>query len=284
MDILYISDFLYPESLGGAEQNDAVVLEMLENRGHSVEKVRSRKLNIEKLFAHKDKKIIVSNFVRLTEKVKNIITNNFEYIIYEHDHKYLTTRDPSEFENFKAPKHCILNVKFYYGAKSVFVQSNLHEKVIKANLPKVSTYVVGGNCWAEDTLELLSSLNKEPKVEDRASVMWSNISHKNTNGAVRYCEWQEMDYEIIRAADPDEFIRAMTANEYLVFLPKTIETLSRIVCEARMAGCKVITNKNIGATSHDWFDLDGDSLVEVMRGKKEKVIDRIEEIFGDLEE
>ena len=66
-----------------------------------------------------------------------------------------------------------------------------------------------------------------------------------------------------------------------MFLPKTPETLSRIVVEARMMGVTTITNKNIGACYEDWFSIKGAELIEHMRNKKQEVLDKVMEIIDE---
>ena len=41
------------------------------------------------------------------------ITKNLNYVIYEHDHKYLDTRNPAVYKNFIAPKESIVNLSEY---------------------------------------------------------------------------------------------------------------------------------------------------------------------------
>ena len=55
---------------------------------------------------------------------------------------------------------------------------------------------------------------------------------------------------------------------HLYFFPKTPETLSRVVVEARMMGMSVIVNKMIGATREPWYELKGYELIEYMHAKK----------------
>ena len=57
----------------------------------------------------------------------------------------------------------------------------------------------------------------------------------------------------------------------MIFFPKTPETLSRIVVEARMMGMSVVTNNLVGATKEDWFSLKGAELIEVMKEKRESI-------------
>ena len=45
-----------------------------------------------------------------------------------------------------------------------------------------------------------------------------------------------------------------------------LETCCRIIVEAKMLSCNVITQKTlIGACSEDWFNLDGPELIEEIR-------------------
>jgi hypothetical protein len=71
----------------------------------------------------------------------------------------------------------------------------------------------------------------------------------------------------------------MSNNDTFIFLPKTLETLCRVIVEARMCGMKVVTNNQVGATSESWFSLKGDDLIEVMRKKREEIITKIEDVL-----
>ena len=66
-----------------------------------------------------------------------------------------------------------------------------------------------------------------------------------------------------------------------MFLPKTPETLSRIIVEARMAGMSVTTNNNVGASKEDWFKLKGKELIEKMRDKKPEILTKVLEVFSE---
>ena len=124
--------------------------------------------------------------------------------------------------------------------------------------------------WNSDSLDLmesLSSLCKAPK----CSIMDSPIAHKNTNEAIKYCIGSTQEYELIRDNDYHSFLKKLGANEKFVFFPKTPETLSRVIVEARMMGVAVITNKHVGATKEEWFKLKGKPLVETMRNKRKEI-------------
>ena len=78
-----------------------------------------------------------------------------------------------------------------------------------------------------------------------------------------------------------DFLGRLGKNEAFVFFPKTPETLSRIVVEARMMGVKVITNKLVGATKEEWFKLKGVELVEQMRTLRPQILKTIVDLLDD---
>ena len=110
--------------------------------------------------------------------------------------------------------------------------------------------------------------------------MESSNPIKNTTDAVTYCKIKKIDYELIPPQKYKEFLTSLSKNNTLVFFPKTAETLSRIVVEARMMGMTTITNKLVGALSENWFEVKGVQLVAVMREKRKTIIDTIERSFA----
>ena len=95
--------------------------------------------------------------------------------------------------------------------------------------------------------------------------MQSNIPHKNTTDAIKYCQVKGLEYNLIPPDIPTKFLKHLGSYSTLVFFPKTPETLSRIVVEARMMGMATKTTKNIGAIHEDWFDKKGLDLIQYIR-------------------
>ena len=72
----------------------------------------------------------------------------------------------------------------------------------------------------------------------------------------------------------------MGQNKTFVFFPKTPETLSRVVVEARMMGMSVIVNRMIGATREPWYKLKGDSLIREVRNMRKTIPSKVVEAFA----
>jgi hypothetical protein len=119
-------------------------------------------------------------------------------------------------------------------------------------------------------LDAISSLSKNTK-QERCSVMSSPIEHKNTKDAILYCKVKDLDYRLINPCTYDQFISELSKNDTLVFFPKTLETLCRVVVEAKMLGCKVITNNNVSALEEDWFQLESDEIISKAKKMREDI-------------
>jgi glycosyltransferase involved in cell wall biosynthesis len=276
--IIFIADCFVNDVLGGGELNNEELIKSLISRDWEIEKKYSSTINVAFLKKNEKASYIISNFIGLNSSCKDWLTENAKYCIYEHDHKYVKSRNPALYKNFKAPNSEIVNYKFYKNAVKIFCQSNFHKEIILSNLDFDNVFSLGGNLWSEESLQIISDVGRMKK-NKKYSIMDSNILHKNTAGAIQYCKNKNFDYELIKNSVYKIFLQDIGKNEKLIFLPKTPETLSRVVVECRMMGMGIITNDLVGATSEDWFKLKGDALIEVIRKKKNNIIGHIEEEF-----
>jgi hypothetical protein len=277
--IIFVADFFANEVAGGGELNNHELIEIFRQRNIHVMEVKSSKLTPEFISeCSKKVKFIVANFVMLSKESKTMLENDREYIIYEHDHKYVKSRNPANYDNFIAPKSEIINFSFYKNAKAVLCQSQFHADIVKSNLKLDNIISLGGNLWSEDSLETMLSMSKVDK-KPTCAIMSSTNWHKNTGDAIKLCKAKQWDYDIITPCGYIEFLLRLGESEKFVFLPKTPETLSRIAVEARMMGLSVITNSLVGATKEDWFSLKGEELINLMIEKRKLIPNLIEELF-----
>ena len=278
---LLISDF-YLSDLpfgGGAEYNDEILYDLMSLKGIKINRRRSSETTLDFLSGiKKDTKIIVSNFVQLSEPSKNYITDNFEYIIYEHDHKYLRRRIPSLFYGLKAPPSEIVNYNFYKSAKAVFTQSNFHKKIIKLNIDIDNIVNLSGNLWTNADFEKFK-INLAIEKKEVCSILDSSLKNKGTAEAIQHCEQNNILYELIADQNYYKFLEKMAKNEKLIFLPTIPETLSRICVEAKMMGCSVITNGMVGAKYEEWYHLRGQELIDTMINRRDLIVDKIGDLF-----
>jgi hypothetical protein len=272
-NILFIADFFADQVPGGGELNNKVLMEKLYERGHTVRAVNSHL--VKHIYLLYNENIIVSNFANLSEENKKDLQSR-NYIIYEHDHKYLPGRNPGIYPEYHAPKEHIINRQFYANAKAILCQSQFHANIARKNLELDNIISLGGNLWSDEHLGFLEEICKEPLRQDRHAIIMSNTKHKNTLGAIKYCKALGLKYDVIPPLEPTTFLRELGSRSTLVFFPETPETLSRVVVEARMMGMATKTTNNIGAIHEDWFSKKGLDLIEYMRTKQYDIIDTVE--------
>ena len=275
----FIADFFVDQVAGGGELNNEIVIKDLISRKFKVEKINSHSMSLEVLKKMKDDFFIISNFINLPIESKEYLQENCNYVIYEHDHKYLITRNPADFEDYLAPKEAIVNYEFYRKAKAIFCQSKLHSEIVKKNLKLDNIENLGGNLWLDNDLEKMEEFASRDKKE-KCSIMDSIVGHKNTKGSVVYCKSKGHEYDLIEPCSYYDFLEKLSRNDKLVFFPRTPETLSRVIVESRMMNMKVITNKRVGAISEDWFGLKGIELINFMKNKRKEIITKVEKVIN----
>ena len=272
----FIADFYTDQINGGGENNDSNLINFLRTKSevycYRCESVCAS--DLEPLDV-----IVVGNFVMLSNEIKQYLMNEKKYIIYEHDHKYVNTRDPSVFPNFKVPEANIINRDFYESSHCTVVLSEVCKRVMLQNMPNVNVKSIGCSLWSESKFSLLSELAKTQK-NGKICVMGSDNPTKNYLKAVAFCKSKNLDFDTIANSDHEGFLRSMSNYQTFLFLPKVLETFSRICAEAKMMNLKVMTNKGlIGFFSEDYSTLQGQELIDCLKQKNSDAILLFEELI-----
>ena len=276
--VVFIADFFSDDITGGAELNDSVLIQGLESKGIDVIKVRSKDLNEETIIGNDF--FIVSNFTGLSERNKNILKLK-KYVIYEHDHKYVRTRDPSKFPGFKIPESEIINKDFYEKAHKVVVLSEICKRIMEETLGIDNVLSIGCSLWSEESLSFLESLAETKKTRENFIINSSNPI-KGTSKSKMFCDQMGMKYDLIGPLSHKDLLIEMSSYENFIFSPQVLETMSRVVVESKMLGCNVYTNKRlVGACYEEWFSLSGIELISEMRQRRESAIQLFVNLIDD---
>ena len=275
MNILFISDFFEDQLLGGAELNDAVLISHLRDRGFTVTCINSPACSHVDL--QKTEFVILSNFVGLKQEVYDALVSDGRYLIYEHDHKYVSTRDPSKFESFKIPGDQIVNEKLYKNARKIITLSSSQKKLIVDTLGgyESKAHSIGCSLWPSETFSLIKELLSGSRPEDgTAAIVDSRNPIKRTSAAVSFAEQNNIEYDLIKEPDHKKFLTKLSKYKKLIFLPGVLESLSRLYVEARMLGLEVLTTPILlGASYEEWNTKKGLDLVEQMEKNVENALD-----------
>ena len=271
--IIFVSDFFINELLGGAEKCNDVLVSLLQKH-FVVEKRKSNLLTKQSILNNKGSFFIVGNFFNLSEECKKTIQNECRYLIYEHDHKYLSTNNPIKFKNFLAPTKHIINKEFFKNAQKVICQSKLHSETLYKNLLIDNIVNAGGNLWSQGDIQILQNYIDSEKTIEYATMKTQN-KNKGMLTAIKFCEKNNYNLNFIPLMKYEEFIKSLSKVKNFVFFPQWLESYSRVAVESRILNCKLITNKLIGATSEEYFNLSGQCLLDKVIENNDILIEKI---------
>ena len=284
-NIVFVSDFFKKHVLGGAEICDDVLIQELKKKT-KVATFQSHEFGTKHVdfYLSHDYNFVISNFVNLPQEViKRLQAMGERYIIIEHDHKYLKNRNPSVFKNFQAPSQFIINKTFYSSAKKVFCQSEKHRSVIHQNLSINNLVSLSCSLWSKEQLEHIK--NSITEKNDRAYVMNDKNPVKGAEKSIKLCESKGIPYDAIGKLPHKEFIEKLAKYDKFVFFPKTLETFSRVILEARMLGCKLVTNNLNSCTYESWFNkYKGVALIDFVDGQRDVVVQKIVDCLNESKE
>ena len=206
------------------------------------------------------------------------------YSIMEHDHKYVKTRNPAVYKDYLAPFQDIVNREMFTNAKSIFAQSKIQAETIRKNLKIDNVVHLGMSLWTDEQLAIIEkNLNNEKQPE--AAVIDSTNLTKNTEVTAQYCKDKGIAFKLIGSPDYGEFIEQLASHEAYVFIPRVLESFNRVLLEARMLNCKIVTTNLNGCTSEDWFKkYKGKELIDFVREQRLRVYEDIKGALNAIKE
>jgi len=257
MKICFIADFFADEVNGGGELSNEELINILSTK-HDVSKIKSIHFLPEHI--EDDVNYVVCNFIGLREDSKSLLKN---YIIYEHDHKYVNTRNPAAFPRFEIPQQNIVNYEFYKNAKEIFVLSNICKEIMEKTLKINNVHNIACSLWSSDKLSILRNTLAISEKIHKFSILDSSNAVKGAAQAKAFCKQNNIEPKFIGDSDYQLFMKQLAESEHLVFFPQVLETYSRLIAEAKMLNCKVVTTpKMSGFFSEEYSNLAGTDLID----------------------
>ena len=254
---------------GGAELSDDTLLNVLEEKGEDVIRIKGRDVTDDFIETEENSFFILTNFFHvhpfLLEKIQGL-----KYLLYCHDYKFVGNMQPNRYPECLVPENELINVNLFKNAIAVICQSELQTKIHEKNLHLTNLINFSGNLWKKETLDLLEELSSAPK-KNICSVIKSPYPEKGVPEAIKFCIQKPMDYELVHDRDHGNFLSKIAHNQHLCFWPLLPETCGRIAVEAAMMNCEVHTNELLGASHEPWFNLEGEELINVMRNKHNEI-------------
>ena len=276
--VVFISDYFLNEIRGGAEFCNDALIRLLQKQ-YSVKLLKSQLVTPDTIEENKDWFFIVANFFLLSEETKAALSK-VTYVIFEHDHKYINSNNPSLYKDFLAPESQIINKEFYKNAFATVCQSKKHSEVVQKNTLLTNIVNMGGNIWTDHQFKTLEkNLNAQKNIE--FALLRSQNKNKGMPAAIDFCTKHNLNFEFIEHQPYEQFIENLSRVKNLVFFPQWLESYNRLSVEARILGCKLVTNKLLGAASEDYFKLKGEELLRYLIKNNDTLFSRWEEMINN---
>ena len=278
--VILISDSFIDDFVGGAALNDEEIFNLLTDR-FEVQKIKSRYLYEGFILENFNSFFIISNFFGISPAIRDLIQSKCKYILYCHDYKFVAHTNPAVYPNFTVPPNALINKSFHKDSHRIICQTQFQKDIYDHNLkcPDKTTNF-SGNLWSEEHLKQLGSLGRVEK-NNKCAIIDSKYPQKGVKESVQHCKENKLEYDIIGDPDYSKFLEILSLYSTLVFHPSTPETFCRVILEAKMMGLKIITNKLIGASYEDWYNLNEQDLINYMTNKRETFADFISEIRSE---
>lgn len=281
--VVFVADFFKEDVTAGAELHDDVVIQHFKKCDLLLERKKCSLLTEEYIKANIDKVWFIGNFVSLTNSLKQLLINECKYILYEHDYKFLSNRNPIMFKDFTAGKPWIHNLDFYQSAKRVICLSQYQRSIYERNLTLSNLVNIHCSMWSDEDLDFMKTLINIKKKSGLFAVISSHNPIKRTADAIKYCENNGLAYELISSQNYYDFLSQLAQYEGLVFMTGHPEPTPRVAIEAKILNCKFIAQKNlIGVAHEDYFHLTGIAMIKKVRALRDDACEDIVNFINSL--
>jgi glycosyltransferase involved in cell wall biosynthesis len=245
---------------GGAEFSARQVMAVGEQCGFHIEMMTPAGFSSDVL-ANADL-IVLNNLWHFSgEQMRAILAVLFErrvpYVKYEHDHRELTRPEFSRrlFERaaanvFLSPLHRD-NHRENLGATGECIPLAID---VDAYRPAPGVERIPGTALVCNVRTIKTWDRLKEYVSSHPEIMFSVLA---TNNVI-----QGKNVKMLPPAPPEKMPELYSAHEFLVHLPDAWCAGERVVLEAALCGCKVVTNERVGHASWGWDLADAEPLRE----------------------
>lgn len=274
MRILWYADFNDKQYRGGAQQTDRILIDYGRYIGIEIKEINlSDALLVKESDISGYDAVVLSNIYILHGKLPNLIGEmmrlNKKVIRFEHDYLWMARVDDHFTQNL-----------FQMADLSIFL-SPLHliEHLEHGVIPKNPVLI-------PPPAGLVQNLEGEHKPNTVVYAGEIHV-HKGIQNVLAYArEHQEMQVDLYGWVEDKSLLEEMPDNalwkgeiphrgiskvfskyEYMIHMPNWREPFGRSVMEAKLAGCKLILNENVGFSSWGFDTLDSKALGLVLNAQ-----------------
>ena len=261
--VIFVQDFFLSDLIGGAELSmDAL---------HQSSKVkfaviRSDQLTKKTIEESSGKHWVFGNFAKLDPYLIQYLSLSkvVSYSVYEHDYKFCRWRSVERHLSEGGEVcHCEndswgkLIESFYLNAKQLWFCSHKHMQRYFDRFPSLKNAkcsvlsAVFGEEFFQKIVPIIQSLPQRKK--SGWITLDSDSWIKGTADAKNWLESNNKQYSLIKGLSPTQVLELMANSEGFVCLPRGADVSNRMVTEAKLLGCSIVTNDNVQHVGEEWL-------------------------------
>ena len=261
-DIIFVADFYAKDIPGGAELTTQALIDSAPEN-INVAAVYSRNVTMELMQKYSGCYWIFTNFSGMDLNLIPTAATNLDYSIIEYDYKFCKYRSVEKHLHIEGTEcdcheqiHGKMISAFFLGAKHVWWMSEAQEQryIDRFSFLAEIESVVLSSVFDDKFFIKIAELNKAEKDRSGWIVLESNSWIKGTEGAIKYCEENDLAFEIISGLTHDEVLEKLSSSIGLVYLPRGGDTCPRLVIEAKMLECELVLNEHVQHKNEIWFE------------------------------
>lgn len=261
--VIFVADMFQDDYAGGAEITSQV---LIDSSPFKVFQLHTRDLTVDHLKQGVDKFWIFGNFADINPQLIPSIVGNLKYTVLEYDYKFCRFRSTEKHRaSTGSPCDCHTSVNgkmvsaFYYGARGLWWMSEKQKQRYFDIFPFLNEKdnVVLSSVFDPYSLGYMENLrHNAPKDRTGWIVLGSSSWVKGAAAAEQWCKDNNKSYELVWNLPYNELLEKLSKAEGFVCLPEGADTCPRMVIEAKLLGCKLITNDNVQHANEEWFATD----------------------------
>lgn len=272
--IIFVADLFAEQYAGGAELTSDALIEASPTL---VKKVHAKNLTVEFLQQNVDAFWIFGNFSSINWSLIPVIAANLRYAVLEYDYKFCLHRSIEKHKH-ETGQECDCHKRqlgqmvagFYQAADAIFWMSEQQRARYTERFPNMlghrNSHVLSSVFDSRffDKIKHLKS-----KTSDRSGwiVLGSQSWIKGYEDAVKWCEDNGKKFQSYWDVPYEELLDVMSRSEGFVYLPRGGDTCPRMVIEAKLLGCEVVTSDNVQHASEKWWNANSDDVCDYLMGR-----------------
>jgi hypothetical protein len=205
--------------------------------------------------------VVVGNAERAPTKLLRHLSDVGRHVLFEHDVRICRWR--GDFPTSRDPIHALTQrcwcphhrfQRLFASALGVIFLTHRQRRVYERNpfYRGGRNAVLGCSLFGTEFFERVAKQGAKAK-SGQTVVFNSRQRIKGAREAMRYCAKNAIEPLSIRDLTPNALLDVLERSARFVYLPIALEPAGRMPVEARLLGCEVVVNENVGVAGEDWW-------------------------------